>query len=133
MAKHQSLHKGRRSATKSRRVVPGDSPKKKHRRVDGAQTLTTIREITSALEAAATLGEGFDSQLGEKLGELLPISNSGPTASMRQLVADLCARKVLPISVRWDPRAPWSSGVGILKAYGRLPMLSRGRWLGERN
>lgn len=119
--KHHSLKKNRRRRKKKLRIIPASA---------GVQTLTTTDQIVRALMSAILSGAGGSLTRAR----LTTGGYRGFTRAMRLLAVDLMVGDVLPIPVRWDAAAPWPSGLGLLKAYGRYPMGGKhGRWREETN
>lgn len=101
------------------------------RRVGGTSWLSSASAIADALLDAVAQGQSLMSS-GEAAGALYATYEPA-LEPLRRLASDLRRGVLDPLPVRWDARAPWTSGIEALRTYGRFPLASKRRFSGAKN
>lgn len=131
MGKHRSLSAGRSMRAARARLKQRLLGRRVIRRTPHVGWLSAPAEIADALLAAAAQGETLMARPGAE-GALFS-TYAHVIEPMRRLAADLRRGVIDPLPVAWDARAPWTSGIEALRAYGRFPLATKGRFTGAKN
>lgn len=131
MGKHHSLSIGRSMRAARERLKRRLLGRRTIRRAPYAGWLSAPDEIADALLDAVAQGQSLMTS-GGAAGALYA-TYEPVLEPMRRLASDLRRGVVDPLPVKWDARAPWTSGIEALRTYGRFPLTTKGRFSGAKN